>query len=75
MSFDESMRRIAHWLDQEEEALEYAPDGAPPVLPTESIWDCASALVAWRYPDGIASAVFPLSEMMAPPPVLDASEE
>lgn len=59
MSFDTSMQRIAHWLDREDEALLYEPDCGVPLIDLGVLerfrWE-----VAARYPEGIATALFPL---------------
>ena len=56
MSFTESMHRIAHWLDREEEALLYEPDCGEL---SESFVIHARRCVANNYPQGIAEAIFP----------------
>ena len=53
MSFHGSMRRIAHWLDRGEEALEYEPDcGIPAVTPAVA-WEPIHERIARLYPEGI----------------------
>ena len=72
--FTESMRRIAHWLDREEDALEYTPDCGMPASTPPITCELVLELTARRYHEvWFANTLFPLHILNTP--MLDASED